>query len=491
MKFRVKDMDIATGGPYIAIINQDDASFYDLHHADRLRIRHNSKSVVAAIDIAKSKKVVPKGYIGIFEEILAKLGVKKRGFVNVTIEKKPDSLYYIRKKLNGERLNEKEIDEIIKDIVNNRLNEVELTYFVSACYTNLLNFKETVALTKAIINNGVKLNLKRYPILDKHCSGGVAGNRTTMIIVPIIAAAGLTIPKTSSRSITSPAGTADTVEVLTNVCVSLKKMKSVVRKTNGCLVWGGSINLAPADDKIIKVEKLLSIDAKSQLIASILAKKASVNTTHLLVDIPVGKGTKIVNKKHARSLKKLFIKVGKQFKMKVKVITTNGNEPIGNGLGPVLEAKDVLYVLRNDPRAPKDLKEKSIMMADVMLKMVGKRKDAREILESGKAYEKFIQIMKEQGGKEIEPDEIRVGRYFYDVKAKKSGKIIKISNRKIAKTARIAGAPEDKQAGIYLYHHINEKVKRGEILFTVYSDNNHRLKFALEFYNRFNAIKIK
>ena len=220
-----------------------------------------------------------------------------------------------------------------------------------------LDINESVSLTKAMINTGEILKLNKYPVMDMHCIGGVAGNRTTMIIVPIVASAGLTIPKTSSRSITSPAGTADTMEVLSNVSFSIKEIKKVIRKTNACLVWGGSVNLAPADDKIIRIEHPVSLDPEGQLLASILAKKRSASATHLLIDIPIGKGSKIENRKKALHLKRLFESISKKLGIKIKVIITDGSQPVGNGIGPGLEARDVLWVLKNDSKQPLDLKD--------------------------------------------------------------------------------------------------------------------------------------
>lgn len=486
MKLKVKDMDIATGGTQVVILNNADSEFLDIHHGDRIRLKYKDKLTTAVVDIAESGKAVKKGYIGLFEEVLNKLKVKNNYYIDVKLDKKPVSVQYIKKKLNGMKLSDFEINEIIKDIAENKLSDVEITYFVSACHTNVMTMEETISLTKAMVKHGDVLKLRKYPVIDKHCVGGVAGNRTTLVIVPILATAGLTIPKTSSRSVTSPAGTADTMEVLAKVSFSIDKMKKIIEKTNACLIWGGSINLAPTDDMIIRVEHPLSIDTRSQLLASIMAKKASVSATHVLVDIPIGKGAKIENKQQALKLKRQFEEIGKHIGIKVKVIITNGSEPIGNGLGPALEARDVLWLLRNDQKAPLDLRKKSIEMSALILEMAGKckkgegKKIALEILNSGRAYKKFVEIIKAQGSKEIKPEEIKLGKFHYNVKSEKSGKIKHIDNKIISKIARIAGASADKGAGIYLYKHIGDSVKKHEIIFTIYSNNKQRLEFAKE-----------
>jgi len=497
MELKVKDLDISTGGPLVAILNWKDSSKLDLHHLDRIKVIKGKKIETVTIDIAESRKLVPEGRIGLFEEILYSLNLREGDIVKIAPARKPVSIDYIKKKLDGYKLTEKEINQIIWDIVHNKLGDIELTYFVSACYTNVLDIEETTLLTKAMAKQGDILKLDRYPVMDKHCVGGVAGNRTTMVIVPIIAAAGLTIPKTSSRSITSPAGTADTMEVLANVSVNMKKMKRIIRKTNGCMVWGGSLNLAPADDKIIRVERPLAIDAKSQLLASVVAKKASVSATHILVDIPTGKGSKISSGDKARKLKKDFINICQKLGMKIKVIVTDGKEPIGNGIGPALEARDVLWVLRNDKRGPNDLMKKSLKMAGLMLEMAGKAKKgsgfkmALDILKSGKAYKKMLEIIKAQGGKEISPDEIKLAPVDYNYPAYKSGVVREISNRAISKIARVAGAPQDKGAGVYLYKHVGDKVKKGEKMFTIYAPNKDKLKYAKDVIKAIDGIVIK
>ena len=484
MNLKVKDMDVATGGALVVILNENDAKLLDIHALDRVKVKKKKKIETCVVDIAESCRAVPPGSVGICEEVLFRLNIKHNNMVEIIPAKKPLSLDYIKKKLDGKKLTRKEIDQIVWDIVHNKLSDIELTYFIAACYTRLMDLNETIFLTKAMAQQGNTLKLNRYPIIDKHCTGGIAGNRTTMIIVPIVAAAGLTIPKTSSRSITSPAGTADTMEVLAGVSFSINKMKKIVEKTNGCIIWGGSLNLAPADDQIIRVEKPLRIDAESQLLASIMAKKIAVSSTHILVDIPVGHGSKIKYKKEALKLKKDFEMIGKKLNKKVKVILTNGNCPIGNGIGPALEARDVLWILKNDPRAPADLKEKSLYMAGLILEMVGKakngKKKASEILKSGLAYKKMKQIIRAQNGKLFDPGKIKLGNFTFDVKANKTGKIKYISNNDISKIARIAGAPVNKSAGIYFHKNSGDKVKKKEKIFTVYAESRYKINYAKE-----------
>ncbi len=496
-EFKVKDIDISSGGILIAIINHDDATNLDLHHGDRVGLIKGNKHVHVIINIAESDKAIPKGQIGLFEEVLDLLKVRSGQIIKLVNEGKPISVHYIKEKLNGKELNYKEIKEIVQDIVSGKLSDVEITYFVSASYINGLTERETVHLTKAMIETGDVLKLKNEIVVDKHCTGGVAGNRTTMLIVPIIAAAGIKIPKTSSRAITSPAGTADTMEVLSKVEFPLQKMERIVKKANGCIVWGGAINLAPADDKIIRVESPLRIDAEGQLLASILAKKGSVSSTHVLIDIPVGGQTKISSRKQGISLGKKFVKIGSKIGMKIEYIITNGDEPIGNGIGPSLEAKDVLKVLQRSDTRPLDLEKKSVMMSGKIFEMAGKCKKgkgakmAQEILDSGKALDKMLEIIKMQGGKKIHSSDLPVAKLAYDYLAKKSGKVKDINNHVISQIARFAGAPLDHDAGLYLYVHEGEKVIKGDKLLTIHAENEDKLNFAKKVLFSGKAIQLK
>ncbi len=480
MRLLVKDLDLAGGEVLIAVLNHRDAKKLDVRPKDRIEISFKGKKLVAVADISEREKLVPAGQIGLFEEILSRVGISDQGTGRVEVKAvgKPESVSYIREKLFGKRLNYKKLYAIINDIVENRLEESEVTYFVSAGFAHGFTEEETFYLTKAMVETGHKLKFPK-PVFDLHSIGGVPGNRTTMVVVPIVAAAGLTIPKTASRAITSPSGTSDTMEVLARVDLTAKEMEKTVRKAKGCIVWGGAMDLAPADDKIIKVEHPLSIDAEGQMLASVMAKKASVGANYLLTEIPIGPTAKCRNKKEAEELEKKFISLAKRLGIKNRVIITDGSQPVGRGIGPVLEARDVLWVLKNDKKAPSDLRERSLLMAGMLLEMAGRRnghKIAVDMLESGKAYEKMQEIIESQGRQ----PEMAVGAFTYAVHADKNGKVRKIDNGRMAKLAKIAGAPDDKGAGVYLEKKVGAAVKKGEKLFTIYAENKVELDAAVE-----------
>jgi AMP phosphorylase len=498
MEYKIKRLDMFTGYPLIAVLNKKDADMMDIYPLDKVRIKSGNRNIIATLDTTKSDKLVKRGQVAIFSEGFKDLGATPGSAVHLYLEKKPISVALIKKKLNGGRLNNEEIFEIVKDISKGLLNEIEISYFVAGGYIHKLSMNETIALTKAMIANGHVLKFNKNTIVDKHCIGGVAGNRTTPIVVSILAAAGLTMPKTSSRSITSAAGTADTVEVLCNVNLSPEKMQKIVRKTNACMAWGGALGLAPSDDKIIRVEHPLSIDPNGQLIASILAKKRSVSATHVLLDVPIGRGAKIEKKTDALRLKKKFLKVAHAIDLKLKVFITDGSQPIGNGIGPMLEARELIYLLKNaDPsKYHALLKRKCLHISADLLELTGKVKKgegysyAKAILESGAAYAKLKEIVEAQDGKIPNPDKMRCGKYSMNFEAFKSGKIIHIDNKMINRIARIAGAPNDKEAGVYLYVHKKDIVKKGDKLFTLYSDNKERLNYAKKAFSWESGIEI-
>ncbi|HII15640.1 MAG TPA: AMP phosphorylase [Nanoarchaeota archaeon] len=491
MKLKVKDVNLSTGGSSIAIINELDAKKLGIHASDRISIRRlrTGQQAIAVADISSAD--ISPGQIGLFEEPLKQLGIEEGTHVDVLPTERPHSIQYISAKLEGKELTEKQIREIVVDIVENHLSEVEMTYFVAACYSSKLTIDEAAALTKAIVETGTSLGLNKKVIIDKHCIGGVPNNRTTLIVVPIMAALGYTMPKTSSRSITSPAGTADTMEVMAPVSLSLEKIKEVLAKTNACMVWGGgSLNLAAADDKLIRIRHPLSIDPEGMLLASIMAKKKAVGATHCIIDIPYGFMAKFATQESAMKLGKKFSMLGKMLGMKVKVLLTDGSQPIGNGVGPALEAFDVISVLKGE--GPNDLREKSIFLASEMLQMVGEknpRARVLEVLDSGRAYAKFKEIAIAQGGRK----HIRLpkARYFYDVVAAKDGVVRQINNKAIARIARIAGAPDDKAAGLYLRVHCGDKTKKGSVLFTIYAQGRMKLDSAKSTAEEYQAVEIR
>jgi putative thymidine phosphorylase len=477
-----KKIDIRVGNKYIVMLNKKTASHLDLHPADRVYLKNGRQEAIAIVDISSETK---DGEIGLYVETWEKLKVTRGDRrVSVALADKPEGVMFIREKLDGKKLNAEKINQIIVDLVNERLSEVEITYFVAGCYINGLDDNETVALTKSIVNNGGKLVFKNKVVLDKHCIGGVPGNRTTLITVPICAAAGVLIPKTSSRAITSPSGTADTMEVLANVVNDAKKLTEIANKVGGFISWGGGVDLAAADDYMIRVRNPLSLDPQGMLLASILAKKHSVSANYVVIDIPYGPDVKVASPRDAEPLKKRFEKIAGMLGMKIKVLLTDGSQPIGRGIGPILECIDCLQVLKNDPKAPQDLRNKAIYVAGEALELCGKAKKgkgaelAKNLLNSGKAYKKLQEIITAQGRKKIP---LKPGKFSQKILSPKTGTITAINNKLISRYARMAGAPINMGAGIAIEKYIGDKVKKDDVLFTLYAENKARIDNALDY----------
>ena len=384
---------------------------------------------------------------------------------------RPNSLDAVRAKIQGRALDNNEIKAIIDDISHHRYSDMEIAAFLVSS-ANFMTSGELLALSSAMAQAGTQLKWDRPIIVDKHCIGGIPGNRTSMVVVPIVAAHGLTIPKTSSRAITSPAGTADTMEVLARVDLGVEEMKEVVNACHGCLVWGGHVNLSPADDILISVERPLSIDTREQMVASIMSKKLAAGSTHLLIDLPVGPAAKLTTAMDAMRLRKLFEFVGDHFGISVEVVTTDGRQPVGSGIGPVLESQDVMAVLSNAPGAPTDLREKSLRLAAHLLEYDPDLRGgsgytrARELLESGAALKQMHKIIEAQGPSACRTD---VGNLAVDISAERDGVVEAIDCLRLNRLARTAGAPIDKGAGIKVFKKIGDRVERGEPLYRIHA----------------------
>ena len=497
MKLKVNLVSIETGFNPVVTINHKDAIKYDLHPSDRVLVetvgKKKEQKLIAGVDVIMTDRSVKQGEVGVLIETAEQLGLKNKNIVDIPPAPKPESLKYIKKKMEGRQLGPREVEKIVRDIVDGVLTEVELAYFVGAVGQHDLNLEEVTALTKAIAKTGRRFKTPRKPVADKHSIGGVPGNRTTMILVPIVAAFGLVVPKTSSRAITSPAGTADTMETLCRVELSMEEMEKVVAKTGACLAWGGSLGLAPADDRIIRVEKPMSLDTPSLMLSSVMAKKFSVGATHVLIDIPYGKTSKAEKRIHAEELRLHFLTLGKLLGMDTQVVITDGRQPIGRGIGPMLEARDVLAVLQNKKDAPTDLREKSLRLAAEMLEFCGGVKKgagyevAKDILESGSAWHKMQEIIAAQGPSE----KFYLGRVRAQLAASRSGTIRAIDNKDISKIARMAGAPITKGAGLYLHKKVGDKVKKGEILYTAYADSAEKIRHVKRYHEELQPYTIR
>jgi len=475
MELKVKILGLEAGGKPIVILNKEDADELGIMGLDRVRLKFNKKELTGIVNI--TTKVVSKGNIGVYEEVRDSLGLKENVNIEVDVAKFPSSVSFIRNKLKGRKISYDEAFEIVKDTIEGNLSEIEIASFVTALHSFGIDLEEAANLTLAMVKTGERLKLNRVCV-DKHSIGGVPGDKTTLLVVPIVAAAGLTIPKTSSRAITSACGTADKAEVLMPVDLEIDEMKTVVNKTNGCIVWGGSLHLAPADDIFVKVEYPLSIDPL--LLPSIMSKKMAAGANYLVIDIPCGRGTKLKTIGDANLLAKDFIELGAKLNIETQCAITYGEQPIGYAIGPALEAKEVLEVLMRKRNIP-DLIDKATHMADILLRMLGKdgQSTALDIIKSGRAEEKLREIIFEQGGdSEVKPEDIKIGDFGLDIKAENSGFVLWINNASLIEIARAAGSPKDKGAGVLLYKKVGDTVKKDENIFTIYAEKTRKLERA-------------
>ena len=493
MKLTVKPLDMETGRN-IVVLHEDDAQEIGHFAGDRVKLTTPSATLTAIANT--TRRMVQRGEIGTFIEVTEALKLSPGDVLSVALAPRLKSVDSIRKKMAGQELSGEEIRTIVDDIVAGNISATEMAAFVVSEHVRGMTAREIVALTQRMVESGERIEFDVSPLLDVHSIGGVPGNKYALVTVPIVAAAGLTVPKTSSRAITSPAGTADIMEVLANVNLSIADIKRIALEVGGVLAWGGAVKLAPADDIIIGAERMLGIDPRCQLLASVMSKKIAAGVDHVLIDIPTGPGTKVENLGDARALAHEFMDLGHRLGVEVETAVTYGGQPVGYAVGPALEAKEALETLLG--KGPGSLVEKSTSLAGIMLELGGAaslgmgKQMAVELLNSKKAYEKMREIIEAQGGNpDVKPEELPVGNKKEVVFAPNDGYITNIDNHRIMEIGRAAGAPRDKGAGLKIILKKGHKVNRGEALFEIYAEHERKLDDALALAKRLPPIKIE
>ncbi|MBN1785805.1 MAG: AMP phosphorylase [Candidatus Methanofastidiosa archaeon] len=482
MELSVKKFDLEAGKRYTVIINEKDMLEERIHSGDRVTVSGPQDTITAFVN--STKKVIKKGEIGLFQEVSDKTGLKDTEKASVEYSPPPASVHAIRKKMKGEKLDREQIFQIVFDVVEQNLSEAEIAAFLVSQQTVGMGIDEVEYLTRAMADYGEKAEYEKTTF-TKHSVGGVPGDsKVSLINVPIVAAGGIFIPKTSSRAITSPSGTSDTMEVLAEVDFSIEEINNIAKKCNAALVWGGSLNMAPADDLLIRVERPLKLDPLSQMLASIMSKQLANDVDFMLLDIPVGSGAKVETESEARKIASTFRELADRLGIFLRSVITYGGQPVGHAIGPSLEAIEALDTLSN--KGPASVTEKSVALSGVMFEMGGLAASgqgsamASKLLTSGKALEKFLQIVELQGGNpKVKRSDIPLGDKTFDILAKNNGYITNVSNDMICKIAHLAGAPKDKGAGIYLHRKVGYYAKQGEPLFTIYSESEKKLDDAL------------
>lgn len=448
----------------------------------RVLLSANGREIVATLHQVTSNLLDPDE-AGLSETAWDRLGVAEGDAIRASHPNPIESLSSVRRRIYGHRLDRAALHAIISDVVKGQYADVHLSSFITACAAVPLDEEETIALTREMVDVGERLSWVGSPIVDKHSVGGLPGNRTTPIVVSIVAAHGLTMPKTSSRAITSPAGTADTMETMAPVDLDLPAIRRVVEQESGCIVWGGAVRLSPADDILIRIERALDIDSEGQLVASVLSKKIAAGSTHLVLDVPVGPTAKVRSTEAAKTLSGRLADVAQAFGVKTTIVLSDGSQPVGRGIGPALEAHDVLAVLQGLPGAPEDLRLRACSLAGALLELggVASRGEGAALAAStvtdGRAWAKFQRICDAQGGMRTPP----VAPLQHPLLAARSGRISSVDNRRIARLAKLAGAPETKAAGIELHVRLGQTVEAGQPLCTLHAETPGELNYALDY----------
>jgi thymidine phosphorylase len=484
-RLKLRRIGIDTYRENVAYLHRDCAIYRaeGFQALSKVKVGANEERILAVLNVVDDAAIVSPDELGLSEQAFQQLGLEDGTPVSIEHAEPPKSMEAVRRKIIGEKLSAINYDSICRDIAEHRYSKMEIAAFLVACSQSGLDRDEVLYLTRAMLESGKQLDWDERLVADKHCIGGIPGNRASMLIVPIVAAHGMLIPKTSSRAITSPAGTADTMEVLANVKLQPDRLRQLIHKERGFIVWGGTSELAPVDDILISVERPLEIDSMGQLVASILSKKLAAGSTHLLIDIPVGPSAKVRKMNEALQLRKLFEFVGDQLDLHTEVIITDGLQPIGRGIGPALEARDVMQVLDNAPNAPYDLRQKALQLAGRIIEFDPDVRGgqgyaiARDILDSGRALEKMQRIIAGQGAN---TETVALGSLTHEVCAPHSGIIASINNLQMARIARMAGAPMDKGAGVDLFKKLGDPVDKGEALYRIHAEFRSDFQFACD-----------
>lgn len=452
----------------------------------RIEVKGARRSIIATLNIQTTGGLLAVDEAGLSESAWQRLQPAPGERLRFQHPVPSEAMGHVRAKIGGGELSEGQCDTIIREVVDGRLSNVEIAAFLVACASSQMTASEVTGLTRAMVHTGNRVSWPHPMVVDKHCIGGLPGNRTTPIVVPIACALGLIMPKTSSRAITSPAGTADTVATFTRVDLDLEAMRRVVEAEGGCMVWGGAMGLSPADDLLIRVERTLDLDSEGQLVASVLSKKAAAGSTHVLIDIPVGPTAKVRDRAEAESLLASLTATANAMGLILHGLLSDGTQPIGHGIGPALEAHDVLAVLQQRPGAPQDLHDKAVEVAAHVIELGGLAQGeqaatlARQVLADGRAWRKFQAICEAQGGLR-EPGRASC---THPVSATHAGVVTRIDNRLLARVAKLAGAPHAATAGMDLHVHVGDHVERGQPLYTLHAESGGELAYALDFAGR-------
>lgn len=390
----------------------------------------------------------------------------------------------IEKKKNKQSLTKEEIDFFINGYVNNKIPDYQVSSLLMAIVLNGMNEEEVTNLTIAMANSGYKINYN-FNTVDKHSTGGV-GDKTTLIIAPIVASLNCKVAKMSGKGLGFTGGTIDKLESIPDFKVQLtdEQFISQINNINLALI-SQTKNIAPADKKIYALRDVTAtVDSIPLIASSIMSKKIASGASNLVLDVKVGSGAFMKNLDSAKKLASTMVNIGKNSNINTLAILSNMNQPLGNNIGNILEVKEAIEVLNGN--GPKDLKELSIELASYMVSLYKKItyeeafKQVTEVLENKQALAKFYEFIKYQGGN-IEKVKF-TPKYEYKVYSKQEGYITKMNTEEIGKIASLLGAGRmtkddviDYEAGIVLNKKINDYVKVNDLLATLYTNKEINL----------------
>ncbi len=483
---KTKRIDIQNWEEMIVVLNEQEAREYGINAFDKVSIFYKGQEIVLNVDL--SNKLVKPREIWLYKDVYKKYKIKENQNVWISFTtNSSESMEALKKAIKWFKLNYKEIYAIMKDISTNRFTDTLITYFSALGFFKKSTDEELFMMTKAMAETWEMLKFK-WVVADKHCMGGVPGNETTMIMIPLLASLGIKMPKTFSKSITTPAATWECVDVLMDISFNKQEIENLVKKENCCLVRWWWLDLAPADEKLIKVAYPLSMQSFSRTVVSIMAKKYAMWINHSLIDIPVWPTAKVSNKKTALWLKKKYEYIWKKLWMKMIVEITDAKEPIWAGIWPHLQVREVLRVLQQHELRPMDLQNKAIHLCSKVIELVwmAKWKKAHELaynqLKSGAAWKKMQKIIKAQRWKNpnIKSEDLKLWKFKKEVKAEKNWTIKKIDLKLINDTTRTLWSPIDETSWLYLHKKTWDKVKENDIIYTMYASETSKINMALQ-----------
>ena len=401
----------------------------------------------------------------------------------------------IEKKKHGQALDEAEIREMIREYTDGNIPDYQMSALMMAIYFKGMTAEETAILTDAMARSGDTVDLSEFGggTVDKHSTGGV-GDKTTLIVAPIVAAAGGVVAKMSGRGLGHTGGTVDKLESFPGFCTSLPAQSFVAQvKRCGIAVIGQSACLAPADKLLYALRDVTAtVDSIPLIASSIMSKKLAAGTRSIVLDVKCGSGAFMDTPERAHELARAMVDIGKSYGRNMAALITNMDIPLGHAIGNVLEIKEATEVLSGG--GPADLKEVCLALASVMLEL-SLGIDAREASElakstlaSGKAYEKFCEWIGEQGGDASyarDTSKFGVSRFVQNVVSDRDGYVCACNAESIGLAAMTLGAGRaaktdtiDYLAGIMLLKKPGDRVCRGDVIAVLHTDRENMLASA-------------